>query len=305
MNGILVVDKPPAKTSHDIVDFVRKATGLRKVGHTGTLDPMATGVLVLLLGQATRVAQFLELEPKEYIAEAVFGIRTDTQDITGRVIQDIEGRTNPEAIRAIIPEFSGEISQVPPMVSAVKIGGKPLYKLARQGKEIERPQRKVFIYRLEMVDFFEKDNRDHAVFHVICSGGTYIRTLVNDIGERLGLGATLAALRRTRVGSFDLSEALSFDGEVSKDRLARHLISLDDALRHLPEVIAREDAKGIILNGGIISGQQIKKHPNAAAYNEFVRIKSMDSSLLAIGKIAKTNGIAIKPKVVFKLKEIN
>lgn len=300
MDGILVVDKSPSKTSHDIVDIVRKATGIKKVGHTGTLDPMATGVLVILIGRATRVGRFLELEPKEYIAEAIFGVVTDTQDITGKVLRQADVKIDLEKLKAIIPEFTGEIYQVPPMVSAVKIGGKPLYKLARQGKEIERPARRVSVYELDILDFFEPGDRSRAAFKVVCSGGTYVRTLIHDMGERLGVGATLSSLRRTRVGRFTLAEAIDVESIANRSKVAAHLVSMDDALSQLPEVVAQSGAAGLILNGHEIGGTQLETELKPTDIGQFVRMKSEDGSLLAIGQIQDSDGLKVKPKVVLK-----
>ncbi len=300
MDGILVVDKPPSKTSHDIVDIVRKATGIKKVGHTGTLDPMATGVLVILIGRATRVGRFLDLEPKEYIAEAIFGVVTDTQDITGKVLRQSDVKIGIEKLRAVIPEFTGEIYQVPPMVSAVKIGGKPLYKLARQGKEVERPARRVFVYELDILDFFESGGKSRAAFKVVCSGGTYVRTLTHDMGERLGVGATLSSLRRTRVGRFTLAEAIDIESMASPSKVAAHLVSMDDALSQLPEVIAQSGVAGLILNGHEIGVTQLETELKPTDIGQFVRMKSENGTILAIGQIQDSDGLKVKPKVVLK-----
>jgi tRNA pseudouridine55 synthase len=156
MNGIIVVDKPAGKTSHDVVNIIRRKASQKRVGHTGTLDPMATGVLVLMLGKATRLSRFLDLEPKVYIAEALFGITTDTQDITGNIVEQKQESANfvsEDDIKRVLPEFTGDIEQIPPMVSAIKIGGQTLYKLARKGIEIERPSRQITIHELELLDY--------------------------------------------------------------------------------------------------------------------------------------------------------
>ncbi|MHB8840967.1 MAG: tRNA pseudouridine(55) synthase TruB [Candidatus Aquicultor sp.] len=297
MDGVLVIDKPSGRTSHDIVDIIRKATGMKKVGHTGTLDPMATGVLVLLLGRATRIGRFLELEPKEYIAGAVFGIVTDTQDITGTVLQESNTPVTIDALRAVMPDFTGTISQVPPMVSAIKIGGKTLYKLARQGKEIERPERNITIFELELLDFSIRDGRAHAVFRVLCSGGTYVRTLVHDIGTRLGAGATLENLRRTRVGVYTLSQAVTVD-EANRETIETRLISMDSALAHLPQVIVQNSVIGLLLNGQKIDAQGMNVHPESVVEGEFVRIKSENGVLLALGKVTDEIKFEVKPEIV-------
>lgn len=299
MNGVLVIDKPSGRTSHDIVDIIRKAAGMKKVGHTGTLDPMATGVLVLLLGRATRIGRFLELEPKEYIAGALFGISTDTQDITGKVIEESTTTVSIDALKLIMPEFTGEITQIPPMVSAVKLGGKPLYKLARKGIEVERAERKITIYELELLNFSHKEGRAHAEFRVVCSGGTYVRTLVHDMGARLGAGATLDSLRRTRVGVYTLSDVLTVD-KITREAIEARLISMDRALAHLPEVIVQNGAIGLILNGQKIGARHLKEgagvRPEAMSEGELVRVKSDEGILLAIGKVIEAS--EVKPEVV-------
>jgi len=297
MNGVLVIDKPSGRTSHDIVDIIRKATGMKKVGHTGTLDPLATGVLVLLLGRAPRIGRFLELEPKEYIAGAVFGIATDTQDITGTIIEKSNTPVTKDALKRLMPEFTGEISQIPPMVSAIKIGGKPLYKLARQGKEIERPERKVTIFELVLLDYSITDGKAHAVFRVLCSGGTYVRTLIHDMGARLGAGATLESLRRTRVGVYTVSQALTVD-EANREAIEARLISMDGALAHLPQVIVQNGLIGLLLNGQKIDAKGIKAHPDAVVSDEFVRVKSENGVLLALGKVTNEATFEVKPEIV-------
>lgn len=301
MDGVLVIDKPAGPTSHDIVYVIRRAAGLKKVGHTGTLDPMATGVLVILIGRATRIAQFLELEPKEYIAEAVFGIETDTQDTTGTVIRESPVDINIDDINRVVPDFTGAILQIPPMVSAIKIGGRTLYKLAREGKEIERPPRRVTIYSLEIIDFFKAEDRYKATFKVLCSGGTYIRTLIHDIGARLGVGATMSGLRRTRVGRFTLSEAVSIDS-IKEDPsiISRAAIGMDSALSHLSAVIVKETAVQAVRHGQILQDTMLETGPLRYAIEDILRIKDSGGNLLALGRIIEYEGrTAVAPKVVF------
>ncbi|MBE0447644.1 MAG: tRNA pseudouridine(55) synthase TruB [Actinobacteria bacterium] len=300
MDGILVIDKPSGPTSHDIVNIVRRVAGLRRVGHTGTLDPMATGVMVLLLGRATRIGRFLDLDPKGYIAEAIFGIVTDTQDITGRTVRESAKNVNIDDIKRLIPNFTGDIWQVPPMVSAVKIRGRPLYKLARQGREVERPGRLVTIYELELVDFFESDGKHKAIFRIVCSGGTYIRTLIHDLGEKLGTGATLSSLTRTKVGRFTLSDAVSIDIiKATGDDIHHLLISMDSALSHFPEVIVKDEAVALVLNGQKLETDMLERYLELGAGKKFLRIKSRSGNLLALGQIVKTDHVVITPKVVF------
>ncbi|HEY3374246.1 MAG TPA: tRNA pseudouridine(55) synthase TruB [Candidatus Aquicultor sp.] len=296
MDGILVIDKPAGKTSHDIVNVVRKRTGIRKVGHTGTLDPMATGVLVMLIGKATRIARFLELEPKEYVAQALFGTVTDSQDITGNIVRESHESVDIEKLIKLIPQFTGSIVQIPPMVSAIKVGGTPLYKLARQGKEVERTGREITIYELEMLDHFERDSRTYASFRVVCSGGTYVRTLLHDIGEALGVGATLSSLRRTRVGRYSLVETLELD-DIDGDMIISHVLGMDDALSHLAAVVVKNDIIQAVLNGRTVDSSDLEPGQQTPGGGDFVRLKSPDNRLLAIGVMQSTG--AIKPEIVF------
>lgn len=201
MFGILLIDKPLAITSHDVVNEVRRRFGTRRVGHAGTLDPLATGVLVVAVGPATRFLQYLPLEPKEYVADIEFGRSTDTYDREGSVV---ETRPVPTDLRAVlweaVPSFTGLIQQLPPMFSAIKVGGKPLYRLARQGQEVRREPRTVHISSFEVLDTSD----DTARVRIVCSGGTYVRSLAHDLGEKIGCGAHLSALLRQAVGRFDL-----------------------------------------------------------------------------------------------------
>ncbi|MFM8653232.1 MAG: tRNA pseudouridine(55) synthase TruB, partial [Verrucomicrobiota bacterium] len=205
LDGLLLVDKPPGRTSHDIVDFVRRRFDQRKVGHCGTLDPIATGLLMLVVGKATRVQDLLMAEDKEYEGTLKLGETTDTQDAAGKVLE-----TKPvpaldrSAIDAAFAKFSGEFDQIPPMVSAIKKDGVPLYNLAREGKTIDRPARKVRIDKYEILEIALPIVR----FRIHCTKGFYVRTYCHDLGQVLGCGGHMAALIRTRSGNFELSKAV-------------------------------------------------------------------------------------------------
>jgi len=208
MNGFLVIDKPVGVTSHDVVAMVRRELRLKKVGHTGTLDPFATGVLPVALGEGTKAIPFLDEGEKEYRAVMRLGQATDTQDCTGRVIAEADWQDIAEAsIREAAAGFVGCVSQIPPMFSAVKLDGVPLYKLARRGEEIERKPRLIEIFDFSL----DEVSLPLVTFTVRCSRGTYVRTLAHDLGAKLGCGAHLVELRRTRSGLFGLSEALTLD----------------------------------------------------------------------------------------------
>lgn len=207
-----MVDKPAGMTSHDVVSIVRKKLGEKRVGHAGTLDPDATGVLVLGLGRATRLMRFIEIHEKEYVADVILGEETSTQDASGEVLAtaDAGALTRADVERAVAA-FVGEIEQVPPMVSAVKVGGERLYKKARRGEEVERAPRRVVVHEIA-VDDFTPGSRARARLRVRASRGTYIRTLAHDIGRALGFGGHVATLRRARVGAFGEPTAVPLDG---------------------------------------------------------------------------------------------
>ena len=249
MNGVILIDKPEGLTSHDVVAQVRKMCSTKKVGHAGTLDPFATGLLVLCVGKATRIVEYVTGCNKEYAATMRLGESTDTQDLTGRTmtrrpVPEFSGRQLDE----VFAGFVGGIAQVPPMFSAKKINGTRLYTLARQGKVVERAARAVTIHSLKI----------HAValpeidFHVTCSSGTYIRTLAHDIGERLGCGAHVTALRRTRIGDFLLESAVSLEhlAELTKSEgLGRVLNPIDTALTCFPAITVTDALMQKILHG--------------------------------------------------------
>jgi len=241
MDGFIVIDKPAGLTSHDIVARVRRILNQKKVGHTGTLDPFATGVLPVALGEATKAIPFLDETVKEYRATMVLGASTDTQDCTGTVVK--EGNWTglcPEAVREALGAFVGKGTQIPPMYSAVKQGGVPLYRLARKGHEVERAPRDIVIHSI----LVEQVDLPQIVFVVSCSRGTYVRTLAHDMGERLGCGAHLTALRRTRSGPFDLSRAVSLDDLATleeKGTMESLLLSPSAVVSHYPAVVLTDE----------------------------------------------------------------
>ncbi len=218
--GILVVDKPDGLTSHDVVQKVRKVFGTRQVGHAGTLDPIASGVLVLLIGSATRIAQYLQEDDKEYHLTLRLGMETDTQDITGQVLAEADpSDVRQEELEKSLEKYRGPFKQVPPSFSAIKRAGQPLYKLARQGVRVEVEPREVQIHRLDLTDW----ELPRASLQVVCSKGTYMRTLCHDIGRDLGVGGCMESLVRVRSGAFPLEEAASLDEIVADPEPARLL----------------------------------------------------------------------------------
>ena len=248
MDGVLAVDKPAGMTSHDVVDRVRKALGTRKVGHAGTLDPDATGVLILGVGKATRLLSYAQESRKRYRAIARFGSSTTTQDASGDVIEQRNADIGRDDVEREIKAFIGDLEQVPPMVSAVKIGGERLFEKARRGEEIERPPRPVTIYELRVLGFTEGDAPE-AVLDVSCSAGTFVRTLIHDLGVALGCGAHMAELRRTEAGGFAENDLVPLD-DVSEASL-RPLI---DAVRVLPHLDLDEEQATYVRHGRPLQG---------------------------------------------------
>ncbi len=227
-SGVLLVDKPAGWTSFDVVNFVRSRFNVPKVGHCGTLDPAATGLLVLMLGAFTRKSEFFSADDKTYEGTLELGRVTDSGDLDGTVVREADfSRVTEADLREVFGQFTGEQWQTPPMVSAVKVGGKKLYELARQGVEVEREPRRIVISRLEMTGFA----LPYCDFTVDCSKGTYIRTLCTDIGEKLGCGGVLASLRRTRSGRFDVADAVTvdmlktLDQAAFRDMIVSHLVA--------------------------------------------------------------------------------
>lgn len=241
ISGILCIDKPGDWTSFDVVAVVRRLASQKKTGHGGTLDPMATGVLPVFLGNATKTIDLIDDHDKRYTASAKLGITTDTLDTTGTLLSEMQPQVTQQQLEAVLAGFVGNITQLPPMYSAVQVDGVRLYKLARQGREVERPARSAFVEFINLIDF----NYDEQTFtiDVKCSKGTYIRTLIDDAGRMLGCGAAMSALRRTEALGFTLDDCLTLTRleQVIKDGLLdNHLLAADFPFSHLP----RLDLKG-------------------------------------------------------------
>jgi len=252
MDGVLNINKPIGLTSHDVVERIRAAAHQKEVGHTGTLDPMADGVLVVCLGRATRLVPYLQQLSKKYRGIIQFGIRTTTQDIEGEVFCQIPApHLTEDQVRAAAQHFIGRIEQIPPMYSAIKIEGKRLYELAREGKEVERKPRTVTIYTLQ-IEAFEPGEFPTARFYLECSAGTYVRTLASDIGDRLGIGAHLKQLTRVAVGHFELEQAQPLDDLTDPETIAAHLMAPADALPHLPRWKPTAAYLERLLNGNFV-----------------------------------------------------
>ena len=223
-NGIIIIDKPAGWTSMDVCAKLRGILRTKKIGHAGTLDPMATGVLPVFVGQATRAVSFAESGSKEYVAGLRLGLVTNTQDTSGETLDERPVTATADDLRAVLPRFTGEIQQIPPMFSAIKIGGKKLYELARKGQEVERKGRAVTIYELELL---EQTGENEYLLRVLCSKGTYVRTLCHDIGEALGCGGCMSSLRRTMAAGFTLADAVTLDDvQAQGEALLRDVDSL-------------------------------------------------------------------------------
>ena len=249
MKGIINVLKPTGMTSHDVVSFIRRTLNIKKVGHTGTLDPNAAGVLPICIGKATKVSQFLVNKDKKYRAELTLGQATDTQDKYGEIINETEVNVSEADIRKVFSKYEGEIYQIPPMFSALKHKGKKLYELAREGKTIEREPRKITIYNLDIIEIIG----NKVLFDVECSKGTYVRTLCSDIGETLKTFGHMSMLVRTKVDKFDIFDAVTLD-EIQKysqeDNIDLILKPIDFVLTQYKELILDDEYFEILQNGG-------------------------------------------------------
>jgi len=301
ISGILNIVKPAGMTSHDVVARVRQIIGQRRVGHAGTLDPSATGVLVVCLGQATRVAEYLMASDKVYRAQIHLGVSTDTHDAEGEVTATAEVDVSEEEVRRALVFFIGSIQQVPPMYSALKRKGVPLYKLARQGITVEREPRPVEIYNIELL----KWNSLLVTIRVKCSPGTYIRALARDLGQELGCGAHLQSLTRLASGHFTLEEAVSLDelAEVfAQGNYQEFIHPLDEALLDFEPLVVDAQAEKRIRQG-----QQVEAPPlpppiaGGGEREKFCRAYSQEGELIAILRYDPQTGLW-QPKKVFKLK---
>ena len=277
MQGLILLNKPKGITSFSAVSAIKRLAGEKRVGHTGTLDPMATGVLPILIGRATTLSSLMLDADKRYIAEVKLGVTTDTDDITGNIICQRPVSVTKEQLIAAIEKHTGAISQVPPAYSAIKKDGVRMYQLAREGKTVNIAPRKVEIYSLELISFDGQNGTFKMSAHV--SKGTYIRSLARDIGEFLGCGATLTGLCRTYASGFDLEECISLD-ELNPSNIKAHLHSEEIAISHLPEVSVTKNQAVRFCNGGQLGFERLSINPTVSG--ELYRVK-FDSKLIGIG----------------------
>jgi tRNA pseudouridine55 synthase len=285
MNGIIVIDKPSGPTSRDVVEEVRRTFGIRKAGHTGTLDPLATGVLPVCLGEATKLVQFLALDNKEYRATLLLGVRTDTLDTEGSVLTREAPRVTREQVEAVLSSLKGRRKQIPPRYSAVKIRGKALYDWARRGIDVEAPAREVEIYDIRI----EEIGLPEVIFTVSCSKGTYIRSLCAEAGEALGCGGCMSALRRTRSGHFSVDSAVALGGSTGEEKRERLLAHWTPMVELLPDLavidvdtqLAERLRNGYQPDGGVLG----RYHIPFLVAGDVVKLTLHDKHLVAVARM--------------------
>lgn len=299
MNGLLIIDKPAGMTSHDVVARARRVLATRRVGHTGTLDPFATGVMVLLVGNATRLARFVDKDEKEYEALVQFGSETDSGDVTG--VRSAECGMRDEEVEQVVAtadwelvfgKFRGGLMQTPPMYSAKKIDGKKLYELARKGIEVERKPVRVTIHKLELIEDAIRNPQSAIRIRVVCSAGTYIRTLAEDIGRELGPGAHLTELRRTRAGRFSIAEAVTLEQFEKTVDPAALLKPVSEAVSALPQMTVPAD-RSAKTRSGLSSRFEMSELADGGA----VKMVDEQGELIAIGSYDANEKI-VNPKIV-------
>ncbi len=290
VHGVLNINKPAGMTSHDVVDAARKLLGMQRVGHTGTLDPQATGVLPLCVGRATRIAQYLTQADKEYILTLRLGVTTDTLDAAGKETGRVEEvRVAREDFEAVLSRFTGEIQQVPPIYSAKKYQGERLYRLARRGAVVERRPVTVRVHALELLEFAPPFVR----LRVACSKGTYARSLCDDIGRVLGCGGHLHALIRTRSGRFTLDGVVTLEALescVREGRLGEVLMPIAEALSHLPPAYVAPEAGPLILHGMPVTAVMMVQFPPAVEVGTLVRVLGFRKQLLCLAEVRVSSG---------------
>jgi tRNA pseudouridine55 synthase len=278
--GVLIIDKPAGMTSHDVVGKVRRLYGTRRVGHTGTLDPMATGVLTVLIGRAAKAAEYLSSDRKTYLATLRLGLTTDTEDTTGEILTQCDHIPDEAAVMAVLPRFRGEIMQIPPMYSALKVNGQKLYDLARRGEVIERQARPITVHRLEA----ERLNDTDYALTVTCSAGTYIRTLCADIGAALGCGGAMASLRRTEAGGFSLERAYAPAAleEMTEEARLSLLLPIASLFENLPAITLSAFHERLIRGGCAVDQRKLGQKLDLSMR---ARLMNASGEFFALGEI--------------------
>ncbi|RBW70019.1 tRNA pseudouridine(55) synthase TruB [Bacillus taeanensis] len=302
MEGILPLHKPAGMTSHDCVGKMRRILKLKRIGHTGTLDPSVTGVLPLCIGRATKVAQYMSDYSKTYEAEVTLGTATTTEDADGDVIEkkELNRVIHLDELKNVLQSMSGTIEQIPPMYSAVKVNGKRLYEYAFEGKEVERPKRQVTIYEMTLLTDAPLTLQNPSFrIRVTCSKGTYIRTLAVDIGEKLGFPAHMSSLIRTKSGPFSLEESLTFEeieNAVEAGTFSEHLFPTNYAVQHFEKLVVSDEQAVKILNGAVLPLPKLLDALRFSVYNQ-------SNELLAIYQPHPTKVGLMKPEKVFNANE--
>lgn len=294
--GLLLVDKPAGVTSHDVVETIRKHVRPLKVGHTGTLDPTATGLLMLCVGEATKIAGFIETREKQYRATALLGVRTDTEDVAGEIIaQTAVDNLTEQSVRGAAKSFIGKIKQTPPAFSAVKVNGVRAYKRARQKQDVRLKPRTIEITRLEI----ESIEPPRIKFFVECSKGTYIRTLCGDLGGALNVGGCLESLRRLAIGHFRVADAAPLDALDSREKIFDALLPASEALSHMPVVRCNPEQVEKLSRGSALNAGDMIEPPEKEAWAQAL---GPDGELLAVGKLARDGGrLLFRPKRVLAI----
>lgn len=306
MDGLLIINKPKGWTSHDVVAKLRKILSIQKIGHTGTLDPEATGVLCACIGKATRLIEYTAEDEKEYRVIMRLGLTTDTLDAAGKVIKETKDfSVAREVIEEAFTKFTGRISQIPPMYSAVKIGGTPLYRLARQGKEIPRAPREVLIREIRLLEY----SGEFVRFDVLCSRGTYVRTLCSDIGDHLGVGAHTYSLERLRSGAFTIEDALSIEDAERLHKagmLSARVIKPDQMVAWMPSVRVKDSWEEGVRHGRGPASESISRIEGNFLRGDKVRITGSQGELLSIGTaLCDSRGVLDRNKEkVFKIEKV-
>lgn len=281
LNGIIIINKPKDFTSFDVIAKLRGMLHMKRLGHAGTLDPMATGVLPVFVGKATKACDILPNDEKSYKAGFKLGVKTDTQDITGRVVFEEKSNIKSNELFEKIKLFSGEIEQIPPMYSAVSVGGKRLYELAREGKEIERKCRKIRVDKIEVLEFDEKSQT--GVLKICCSKGTYIRTIIHDLGETLATGGVLTSLKRTSSSGYSISQSHTLDKIQtlvdSEKGIEDIVLSIDSAFEEYEKIILNKKHTRLYKNGVRLRDEQVGVSPDESLY----RVYGFDNEFLGLG----------------------
>ena len=292
LNGVIVVNKPMDYTSFDVIAVMRGLLGQRKIGHCGTLDPNATGVLPLLLGNATKAQDIVPNHDKEYVAGFKLGMTSDTLDIWGKILTENKSQVSKAEAEEALKKFVGEIEQIPPMYSAVQIDGKRLYDLAREGKEVERQSRKVTVYNAGLLSF--DDENQSGTIRVKCSKGTYIRTIIDDLGKELGCGAVMNSLQRVSACGYNIEDAVDFlkaREEENREKLLTHVMPVESLFTVYGYVAVSEPQAKRFSNGGELDINRTFLGKKGCEDGEIYRIKTKDGVFLGLGKVNKEKNV--------------